>query len=66
MTNKEERHWESPPGAMAPSGDDTVKLDVSEATEVSAEADTCDSETPEEYELELAPSPQLHEYGRRL
>ena len=51
---------------MAPSGDDTVKLDVSEATEVSAEADTCDSETPEEYELELAQSPQLHEFGKRL
>ncbi len=46
---------------MAPSGDDTVKLDVSEATEVSAKAIADNSETLEEYELEPVQPTQQHE-----
>ena len=51
---------------MAPSGDDTVKLDVSEATEVSAEAIAGDSKTLVEYELELAQPTQQHESQKSL
>ena len=43
---------------MAPSGDEPVKLDVAEATEVSPKALEVVLKTPEEYELELAKSQQ--------
>ena len=46
---------------MAPPGDDTVKLDVSEATEVSAKAIAGDSKTLEEYELEVVQPTHLVE-----
>jgi len=39
---------------MAPSGDEPVKLDVAEATEVSPKAVDGVLKTPEEYELEWA------------
>ena len=51
---------------MAPSGDEFVKLDVAEATEVSPKAVDGVLKTPEKYELELAKPQQRDEISMLL
>ena len=51
---------------MAPSSDDNVKLDASEANEVSAESVVGDSKTPEECKLEVASPQGLHALGKEI
>ena len=51
---------------MAPSGDDCVKLDVAESTEVSPKAVDGVLKTPEKYELELAKPQQRDEISMLL